>query len=229
MKEKTSIKYWSQDDRPREKLMVKGSESLSDSELIAILIGSGFGEKSAVELAREILKSCKNNLNELGRLSISELMSFKGIGEAKAISIIAAMELGRRRKAEDINKRKQITSSQDVFESFQPQLADKNHEEFWFILLNNSNIIIDKIKTSQGGTTGTVIDVKLIIKEAVNKLAQGIILVHNHPSGNIKPSIADKNVTEKIKNAATFFDIKLLDHVIIGNNDYFSFADQNIL
>lgn len=229
MKTQGSIKYWSEDDRPREKLMTKGCEALSDSELIAILLGSGNKNKSAVELSREILKSVKNDLNDLGRLNYTELMKFRGVGEAKAISVIAALELGRRRKVQHINKRKQITCSSDVYESFQPLLADKNHEEFWFILLNNSNMIIDKIKTSQGGTTGTVIDVKLIMKEAMNKLAQGIILVHNHPSGNIKPSNADRTITEKIKNATSFFDIKLLDHVIIGDSNYFSFADENCL
>ncbi len=229
MKQTKSIKSWSVDDRPREKLMSKGTDSLSDSELLAIILGSGNKTQSAVDLAREILNSCKNNLNTLGRLYLSDLKKFEGIGNAKAISVIAAMELGRRRKVEDISNKKIITSSKDVFDLFHPVLTDKVHEEFWIILLNNSNIIIDKQRTSQGGTTGTVMDIKLIMKHALNCLAQGIILVHNHPSGSIKPSSSDINITSKIKQAALYFDIKLLDHIIIGGDNYYSFADYESL
>ncbi len=229
MKKKKSIKNWSKSDRPREKLMNKGIESLSDSELIAILLGSGNNNQSAVDLARDVLDSCENNLNALGKQTYTDLMSFRGIGEAKAISIVAALELGKRRKIQDVISQKKITSSKDIFNYFQPLLVDKNFEEFWIVLLNNSNIIIDIIRTSQGGTTGTVIDIKLIMKDALNRLAQGIILVHNHPSGNIKPSNSDIKITNKIKQAAAFFDINLLDHVIIGNSTYFSFADEDHL
>lgn len=229
MKRTNSIKSWSLDDRPREKLMNKGTETLSDSELLAIILGSGNKNKSAVGLAREILNSCKNSLNILGKLHLSDLKKFEGVGDAKAISVIAAMELGRRRKIGDIANKKTITSSKDVFDLFQPLLADKVYEEFWIILLNNSNIVIDKLKTSQGGTTGTVMDVKLIMKHALSCLAQGMVIVHNHPSGSIHPSNADIKITNKIKEASSFFDIKLLDHIIVGGDNYYSFADNESL
>ncbi len=229
MNKKTSIKNWSKDDRPREKLMLKGVSALSDSELIAILIGSGNSKQSAVELSRDILSSCKNNLNNLGKLSVADLMKFSGIGEAKAITIVAALELGKRRKVETALDKKQITSSQDVFDIFHPMISDLPHEEFWIAQLTNSNSIIDVYKTSQGGTTGTVIDIKLIMKDTLSKLAQALILIHNHPSGNIRPSTQDINVTKKIKEAANYFEIKLLDHVIIGEKTYYSFADNGEL
>ncbi len=229
MKRTNSIKSWSLDDRPREKLMSKGTESLSDSELLAIILGSGNKNQSAVDLAREILNSCKNNLNTLGKMFLSDLKNFEGVGDAKAISVIAAMELGRRRKVEDISNKKIIKSSKDVFDLFHPILTDKAHEEFWIILLNNSNVVIDKLRTSQGGTTGTVMDVKLIMKHTLSCLAQGIVIVHNHPSGSIHPSNSDINITNKIKQAASFFDIKLLDHIIVGGDNYYSFADNESL
>ncbi len=226
MEEKKSIKNWSEGDQPREKLLKKGNDALSDAELIAILIGSGSLEKSAVELAREILDSCNNNLNSLGKKTITELIKHKGIGEAKAISIVAAMELGKRRKLEKAKEQKKITSSQIAFEYFQPLMEDLTHEEFHVMFLNRANIIIDSIKLSTGGTTGTVMDVKLIIKQALDRLAQGIIIAHNHPSGNKQPSKADYDITNKIKEASSIMDISLLDHIIIAGRDYYSFADN---
>jgi DNA repair protein RadC len=226
MEEKKSIKNWSEGDQPREKLLKKGNDALSDAELIAILIGSGSLDKSAVELAREILDSCNNNLNSLGKKTVTELIKHKGIGEAKAISIVAAMELGKRRKLEKAMEQKKITSSQIAFEYFQPLMEDLTHEEFHVMFLNRANIIIDSVRLSTGGTTGTVMDVKLIIKQALNRLAQGIIIAHNHPSGNKQPSKADCDITNKIKEASKIMDISLLDHIIIAGRDYYSFADN---
>lgn len=229
MKNNKSIKNWSEDDRPREKLMVKGVEALSDSELIAILISSGNAEQSAVELARDILDSCKKNLNLLGKSTFQDLMNFKGIGEAKAVTIVAALELGKRRRSQDVLQQSKITSSKDVFNFFQPILGDLPHEEFRVLYLNRANDIIDSVKISQGGTSGTVMDVKIILKNAILKFAQGIIIVHNHPSGNRTPSKADKEVTCKMKKAAELLDIELLDHIIITDNNFFSFADSGLL
>lgn len=211
MEENTSfsIKNWNEDDRPREKLLLKGRISLSDAELIAILIGSGSRNESAVSLSQRILASANNNLNELGRLSISELMQFKGIGEAKAISIAAAMELGRRRRAEEALERKKITSSDSVFEYLQPIMGELPHEEFWILYLNNSNKIIKSAQLSKGGITGTVVDVRLAFKEALQLGAVGIILAHNHPSGTLKPSQADIQLTKKLKLAGESLDIKV--------------------
>jgi len=212
-----SIKKLSEEDRPREKLLAKGIASLSNSELLAIILGSGNKEKSAIELAKEIL-------------NVSDLIQFKGIGEAKAISVITALELGKRRKFDALENKIKITSSNDIFNIMHPILGDLNYEEFWILHLNRSNKIIKKIKLSQGGITGTVIDVKLLIKEALLNYSSSLILVHNHPSGNIKPSKADIDITKKIKNAALFFDITVLDHIIITSNEnYYSFADSNIL
>ncbi len=224
-----TIKDWAVEDRPREKLLEKGVQSLSDAEIIAILIGSGTKNESAVELSKKILKSAQNNLNELGKLNISDLTKMKGIGEAKAINILAALELGRRRKVSEIIAKKKITQSKDVFEFFQPILGDLPHEEFWILLLNRSNRIIEKIKISQGGISGTVIDVKIILKQALEKLASSIVLCHNHPSGNKNPSSADDNITNKLKNAADFFDIQVLDHIIIADLEYYSYADEGKL
>ncbi len=231
MEENTSfsIKNWNEDDRPREKLLLKGRISLSDAELIAILIGSGSRNESAVSLSQRILASANNNLNELGRLSISELMQFKGIGEAKAISIAAAMELGRRRRAEEALERKKITSSDSVFEYLQPIMGELPHEEFWILYLNNSNKIIKSAQLSKGGITGTVVDVRLAFKEALQLGAVGIILAHNHPSGTLKPSQADIQLTKKLKLAGESLDIKVSDHLIITEKAYFSFADENMI
>ncbi|OIQ21556.1 DNA repair protein RadC [Lacinutrix sp. MedPE-SW] len=224
-----SIKNWSQDDQPREKLLYKGKAALSDAELVAILIGSGNREESAVALCKRILASTENNLSELGRLSIKQLMEFKGIGEAKAITILAALELGRRRRGSEALERKTITSSKSVFELMQPEIGELPHEEFWIIYLNNSNKIIQKNQLSKGGITGTLVDVRLALKIALEVGAVGLILVHNHPSGTLKPSQADKNLTQKLKTAALSLDIKILDHLIITENSYFSFADESIL
>lgn len=224
-----SIKNWSQDDQPREKLRDKGKAALSDAELVAILIGSGNRDESAVDLSKRILASVDNNLSELSKLSIKQLMQFKGVGEAKAISIFAALELGKRRRGEEALEKKKITSSASVFELMQPVLGDLPHEEFWIIYLNNSNKIIKKNQLSKGGITGTLVDVRLVLKEALEVGATSLVLVHNHPSGALKPSQADIKITQKLKHAAESLDIKVLDHLIITEKAYFSFADDNLL
>lgn len=224
-----SIKNWSDDDKPREKLAQKGRSVLSDAELIAILIGSGSRSESAVDLSKRILASVENNLNELGRLSIKQLMTFKGIGEAKAVTIAAALEVGRRRRGEDSLKIEKIGSSQDVFHLLQPILGDLEHEEFWILFLNNSNKVLQKAQLSKGGITGTLVDVRLIMKQTLELGAVAIILAHNHPSGTLKPSAADKQITQKIKTACETLDIKVLDHLIITQKSYYSFADDKIL
>jgi len=224
-----SIKNWSQDDQPREKLRDKGKSALSDAELVAILIGSGSREESAVDLCKRILASVDHNLNALGKLSIKQLMEFKGIGEAKAITIAAAMELGRRRRLEDAVQLDKITSSRSVFDVMQPVLGELPHEEFWILYLNNSNKVIQKNQLSKGGITGTLVDVRLVLKSALEVGATSLILCHNHPSGTLKPSQADKDITQKLKTAAQSLDIKVLDHLIITENTYFSFADEAML
>ncbi|WP_397362029.1 DNA repair protein RadC [Olleya sp. R77988] len=224
-----SIKNWSQDDQPREKLLYKGKSALSDAELVAILIGSGNREESAVALCKRILASVDNNLTDLGKLSIKQLTEFKGIGEAKAISIIAALELGRRRRGEEALEKKKIASSKSVFELMQPIIGELPHEEFWIIYLNNSNKVIHKNLLSKGGITGTLVDTRLVLKTALEVGAVGLILAHNHPSGTLKPSQADKEVTSKLKIAAQSLDIKVLDHLIVTEQSYFSFADQSLL
>ncbi|WP_034043259.1 RadC family protein [Wocania ichthyoenteri] len=224
-----SIKNWAQDDQPREKLLYKGKSALSDAELVAILIGSGNREESAVALCKRILASTGNNLSELGKLSVEQLMEFKGIGEAKAITITAAMELGRRRRGEDALEKNKITSSTSVFELMQPIIGELQHEEFWIIYMNNSNKVIQKNQLSKGGITGTLVDVRLVLKNALQLGATGLILTHNHPSGTLKPSEADKQITQKLKAAAESLDIKVLDHLIITEKAYFSFADEAFL
>ena len=224
-----SIKDWSLEDRPREKLLSKGISSLSDAELIAIIIGSGTRDESAVELSKRILGSVQHNLNELGKLTVDDLQKYKGIGEAKAIGIVAALELGRRRKLSEIIDRQKITSSHDIYEIFHPLLADLPHEEFWIVLLNRSNKIIERQKISQGGISGTVTDVRLILRMALEKLASSLILCHNHPSGNQQPSEADISITQKVKESSKLMDISLLDHIIITDGSYYSFADEGIL
>ena len=224
-----SIKNWSQDDQPREKLRDKGKATLSDAELVAILIGSGNRDESAVSLSKRILASVDNNLNALGKLSLKQLMTFKGIGEAKAISIAAALELGRRRRGNEALEKNKISSSISVFELMQPVIGELPHEEFWIIYLNNSNKVIQKNQLSKGGITGTLVDVRLALKTALEVGAVGLILTHNHPSGTLKPSEADKNLTQKLKVAAQSLDIKVLDHLIITESSYFSFADESLL
>jgi len=229
MSDNFSIKDWSEEDRPREKLNSKGKVSLSDSELLAILIGSGSRNESAVALCKRILASVDNNLNELGRLSVSQLQEFKGIGEAKAISIVAGLELGRRRRAGEQLISDKITSSKSVFEIMQPILGDLGHEEFWVLLLNNSNTVLSKQQLSKGGITGTLVDVRVLMKKALEIGAVALIVCHNHPSGTLKISEADKQITNKIKNAGKALDIKLLDHLIITEQAYASFADEGLL
>ncbi len=229
IQEKPSLKNWAEEDRPREKLMQKGIESLSNAELIAILIGSGTKEENAVELSKRILNQNENNLNTLGRLSLKELMKFKGIGEAKAITILAAMELGRRRKHADALERKQIKCSSDAFDFFHPLLCDLSHEEFWVVFMNTNLRIIDKARIGQGGLSATITDVRLIFKSALDRLATGIIIAHNHPSGNCTPSESDIQLTRKIKEAGKTLDISLNDHLIITDKNYYSFADNAIL
>jgi DNA repair protein RadC len=224
-----SIKNWSEYDQPREKLMLKGKSVLSDAELIAILIGSGSRNESAVELSKKILASVGNNLNELGKLNLSQLCNFKGIGEAKAISIIAAMELARRRRSEEVVELTKVTSSKIIFEIMQPIIGELPHEEFWVLYLNNANKVIAKNQLSKGGMTGTVVDVRIIFKSALESGAVGIVLCHNHPSGNLKPSEADKEITKKVKTAGKSLDIIVLDHIIVTQNGYYSFADEGIL
>ncbi len=226
---KLNIKDWAVEDRPREKLLSKGSRSLTDAELIAILICSGNLEETAVELARRILQSTNNNLGELSRKGIDYLKTFNGIGEAKAVSIVAALELGKRRKEANVFVKQKISGSSDAAEYFQPLLGDLNHEEFWILLLDRGNKIIDSFMVSQGGISGTVIDVRLILKTAIEKLASSIILCHNHPSGTLQASEADLNITRKINDAAKIMDISVLDHLIIGQNSYLSLADEAML
>ena len=222
------ITNWSEDDKPREKLMLKGKSALSDAELIAILIGSGSRNESAVDLSKRILASVAHNLNSLGKLSMAQLMEFKGIGEAKAISIIAAMELGRRRRGEEAVELTKVTSSKTVFEIMQPIIGELPHEEFWILYLNNSNKVIFKAQISIGGITGTIVDVRLVFKMALEKGATALILCHNHPSGTLVPSDADKQITKKLKLAGDSLDVKVLDHLIVTETKYFSFVDEGI-
>jgi len=228
-KEYQGIKSWHEADRPREKLLNKGCFALSDAELIAILIGSGSRNETAVDLAKRILASVDYNLQSLAKLSVEELMQFKGIGEAKAISIITALELGKRRRLEKALKIKKITSSKSVYELMQPLLGDLKHEEFWILFLNNANVVLSKQCLSKGGLTGTLVDTRLVFKPALAQLATGIILCHNHPSGTLNPSESDKQLTQKITRAGQTLDIKVLDHLIITEKAYFSFADEGLL
>jgi DNA repair protein RadC len=223
------ILSWAEEDRPREKLMLKGKSALSDAELIGILIGSGTISMSAVDLAKLILNNVDNNLNELAKLSLQDLKKFKGIGEAKAISIMSALELGRRRRESEGPKKLRITSSNDVYDLMAPHLLDLMHEEFWVILLNRANTVIKKVQVSAGGVAGTVADPKIIFKIALENLSSGIILVHNHPSGNLMPSQADKDITRRMKEAGKLLEIPVLDHVIFADKSCFSFADEGLL
>jgi DNA repair protein RadC len=223
------ISEWAPEDRPREKLILKGISALSNAELIAILIGSGIKDKSAVDLGRELLNIADNNLNNLGKLDISDLRKVNGIGKARAITIAAALELGRRRKISDIGENPQIKCSSDVFNILQPAMEDIAHEEFWILFLNRSNRVINRLKISQGGVSGTVTDVRIIMKKAIENLASGIIVCHNHPSGNLTPSESDTKITQKIREAGELIDVQLLDHLIISGKEYYSFADNGVL
>ena len=226
---KPSIKEWAVEDRPREKMLTKGIRTLSDAELIAILIGSGSTNESAVEVSRRVLASVNNNLNELGKKSVADLRKFKGIGQVKAIIIMAALELGRRRKECDPDEKLKVVTSSDAALMFKPLLNDLPHEEFWVLLLNRNNTVIDKFMVSQGGLTGTIIDVRLIMKTALEKLACSIILCHNHPSGNLIRVVSDKDITTKISKSGKLMDIPVIDHIIVGNNSHFSFADEGLI
>jgi len=223
------IKSWAEEDRPREKLLLKGRSALSDAELIAILIGSGTPKTTAVDLAKQILKDVGNDLNRLARLSVNDLIKFKGIGPAKAIAIVSALELGRRRKDQSFMQREKVTSSEDVYNLMKPELLDRSHEEFWMILLNRANVVIKKHKISMGGISGTVADPRLIFKTALEHTACSVILVHNHPSGNLSPSEADKKLTSKMADAGNLLDIPVLDHIIFTDQGYFSFKDENLI
>ncbi len=227
--DRLTIKSWAEEDRPREKLMLKGRHVLSDAELVAILISSGNKEETAVELSKRILGKVENNLNELGRLTVKDLMEFKGIGEAKAITIVAAMELGRRRKTDDTIKRDKITTSKDAADIFQPLLGDHMHEEFWILFLNRANMVMGKHPVSSGGMAGTVVDPKMIFKAALDNKASSVILCHNHPSGNTKPSDADIKLTKNIAEAGRVLEIPVLDHIIVTQSGFFSFADEGLL
>lgn len=226
---KLSIKQWAEADRPREKLLEKGRNALSDAELIAILLGSGTKELSAVELAQKILHQSNNDLNKLGKLSIKELMQHKGIGLAKAITIAAALELGRRRKESEGPQKTVINNSKDAYEFISPYLHDLHHEEFWAIYLSRNNTVIHHAKIGQGGISATVADIRIILKFAIENLASGIIICHNHPSGNLNPSNNDISLTQKLKEAARLMDINLIDHIIYTENQYFSFSDKSML
>lgn len=223
------IKSWAEEDRPREKLMAKGRAALSDAELIAILLGSGTVKLSAVDVAKLMLQGVGNDLNELARQSVKQLCRHPGIGEAKAISVVAALELGRRRKEADAPARATITCSRDIYNLVRPNLMDLPHEEFWVILLNRANAVMRKVAISQGGVAGTVADPKMIFKEALEQLASSIILVHNHPSGNRQPSAADLALTKKLRQAGDFLDLPVLDHLIYTDRGYYSFADEGVL
>ncbi|MFZ4106531.1 RadC family protein [Flavobacterium sp.] len=224
----TPINQWAEDDRPREKFLLKGKSALSDSELLAILIGSGSRNESAVQLCQRILALASNNLNQLGKLSVQHLMEFKGIGEAKAISIAAALELGRRRRNEDVLELDKITSSKAVFQIMQPIIGELLHEEFWVLYLNNSNKVIHKAQLSKGGITGTVVDTRIVFKIALEYNAISLILTHNHPSGKLLASESDKEITRKLKLAGQHMDILILDHIIITERSFYSFNDEGI-
>jgi len=224
-----TIKKWAEDDRPREKLIKHGKAALSDAELIAILLGCGNLKETAVDLAKRILLSVENNLPELGKVGMAELVKFPGVGKAKALSIIAALELGRRRKESEFLEKKVIQNSQDAFRYMEPLLGDLPHEEFWVIYLNRSNKVIRRENVSRGGISGTVADSRLIFKSAIEALASGIIVAHNHPSGGLKPSDADLQLTRRLAQAGHMLEVPLLDHLIITDKAYYSFADQGTL
>ena len=226
---KYSIKQWAKDDRPREKLLLNGAENLSNSELLAILIHNGSRQKTAVDLAKEILKLGKDNLNELGKISVKEFMKLKGIGEAKAITIVAALELGRRRQASASLEKAVVRSSADIAHYLQAKLKDFRHEVFAVLFLNQANKINHFEIVSEGGITGTVADPRIILKKALEEDAVNIILCHNHPSGSLKPSRVDEELTKKIKEAARFLDIRVMDHIIVSDDGYYSFADEGLL
>lgn len=226
MTEKLSINHWAEEDRPREKMMLHGVATLSDAELLAILIGSGNTEDSAVELMRKVLNDYHNNLNELGKTTVDELCHYKGIGPAKAITILAASELGKRRKEEEVKEREAILSSRDVYRYFHPLMCDLPTEEFWVLLLNQASKVIDRVRISIGGLASTAVDVRCILREALLKRAVAMALCHNHPSGSIRPSREDDCLTEQVNKAAKVMNIRLIDHVILTDGNFYSYADE---
>lgn len=227
--EASSIKLWAEEDRPREKLLNKGTEALSNAELLAILIGSGSRKESAVDLCKRILESVGNSLDVLGRKTVLDYMQFNGIGEAKALTIVAAMELGRRRKLSEVQNVKQIKASCDIFDIMQPILADLEHEEIWAIYMNRANRVLNKRLISSGGLVSSVFDVRIVIRHAILMNATVLALCHNHPSGNAKPSHSDKMITDMLKKACGYFDISFIDHLIVAGNNFYSFSDAGEL
>lgn len=226
---KLTITQLSVDDRPREKMMMHGARALSNAELLAILIGSGNTEETAIELSQRILNATGNSLHQLGKYELKDLIAYKGIGEAKAITILAAMELGRRRREEDVVERPLLNASNKAYEYMKQRISDLPHEEFWAILLNRAGRVIDTVMVSKGGTASTTVETKIILKAAIQSLASAIILCHNHPSGTCRPSHEDENVTRNVKEAARLMDISVVDHIIVCDNNYYSFADNGML
>lgn len=224
-----AITTWAEEDRPREKLLLKGKDALTDAELIAILIGSGTVGASAVTVGQHILSQVEGNLHDLGRWSVKEFQRFKGMGEAKAITIVAALELGRRRQLSDLRERPRITNSRDAYDALAPLLTDLHHEEFWLLLLNRNNEVFARERLSSGGMSGTVVDIKLVFKAAIDARAAAFIAVHNHPSGNLKPSQEDLNLTKKLQQTGQIMDLPLLDHLIVSQRGYYSFADEGMM
>ncbi len=228
-RKKLNINQWAEEDRPREKMMKKGADALSEAELLAILIGSGNREETAVELMRRILSTCDNNLNELARWSVSDYARFKGVGPAKSITIMAALELGKRRKLQEAKERTLVNCSRSIFELFHPLLCDLPQEEFWILLLNQACKVIDKVRISTGGIDGTYADVRSMLREALLQRATQLVLVHNHPSGNCNPSQSDRQLTQHVQQAARTMNIRLTDHVIIADDKFYSFADEGLI
>lgn len=228
-KKHLNIKSLAEEDRPREKLVSLGRQNLSDAELLAIILGSGNKNETAVQLAQRILNEYQNNINLVAKLSLNDLKKFKGIGLVKAINIAASFEFGRRRIDSEIIERFKITSSKQAYQIFKKNLSDLSHEEFWILILNRANELIKKENLSKGGISGTVVDIRLICKSVIENNASGIVIAHNHPSGQLNPSIQDKEITAKLKTALQLFDVSLIDHLIIGDQNYFSFADNGLL
>lgn len=224
-----AITAWAEEDRPREKMMLKGCHALSDAELIAILIGSGTVGESAVALAQRILAQADGNLHELGKRSMKDLQRFKGVGEAKAITIVAALELGRRRQLSDLRERPRINNSRDAFNAIAPLLTDLHHEEFWLLMLNRKNEVFARERLSTGGTSGTVVDIKLVFKTAIEARAAAFVAIHNHPSGSLDPSAEDVTLTKRLQQAGQIMDLPLLDHLIVSERGYYSFADHGLV
>lgn len=226
---KMNISEWAIDDRPREKMMAKGASALSDAELLAILIGSGNTDETAVELMRRLLKDCQNNLGSMARWDVRQFSQYKGMGPAKSITIMAALELGRRRNMQEAEERLSIRSSCDIYKIFQPLMRDLPIEEFWILFLNQSNRVIDKLRISSGGIAGTVVDIRTILREALLRHATQIVALHNHPSGNCKPSKPDCDITDQLSKAGQTMNIRLIDHVIVSESSYYSFADEGLI